>query len=95
MSQARVAIAEVQRTRDDEIRRLEDELARQIASQRTTVDGTQVPIPKTGSGLSTPQAHHANPFGTLNSLMEPGHPLSVPVSFGLVKTQFHTLLLHS
>ena len=81
-NQARAAIAEVQRSRDAEIKRLEDVLARQIASQQRTVDGTQVPIPKTGSGLSTPQTRQTNPFGTPNSIMEPGHPLSIPVSFG-------------
>ena len=81
-NQALTAIAEVQRNRDEEIKRLEDVLARQIASQQRTVDGTHVPIPKTGSGLSTPQTRHANPFGTPNSLMDPGHPLSIPVSFG-------------
>ena len=81
-NQALTTIAEVQRNRDEEIRRLEDVLARQIASQQRAVDGTHVPIPKTGSGLSTPQTRHANPFGTPNSLMDPGHPLSIPVSFG-------------
>ena len=81
-NQARAAIAEVQRNRDEEIQRLEGVLARQIASQQRNVDGTQVPIPKTGSGLSTPQTRQANPFGTPNSLLEPGHPLSIPMSFG-------------
>ena len=81
-NQARAAIAEVQRNRDEEIQRLEGVLARQIASQQRNVDGTQVPIPKTGSGLSTPQTRQANPFGTPNSLVEPGHPLSIPMSFG-------------
>ena len=81
-TQAGAAIAEVQRSRDEEIKRLEDVLARQIASQQKNFDGSQVPTPKTGSGLSTPQTRQTNPFGTPNSIMEPGHPLSIPMSFG-------------
>ena len=65
-AQARAAIAEVQRNREDEIQRLERAYAKQLSSQ-PNVDAVHVPIPKTGSGLSTPQAHHhVNPFGTPN-----------------------------
>ena len=51
-AQARAEIAEVQRNRDDEIQRLERAFAKQLASQ-TNVDAVHVPIPKTGSGLSS------------------------------------------
>ena len=81
-AQARAEIVEVQRNRDDEIQRLERSFAQQLASQ-PNVDAVHVPIPKTGSGLSTPQTHHhINPFGTPNSVFDEGrHPLSIPVSF--------------
>ena len=81
-AQTRAEIAEVQRNRDDEIQRLERSYAQHLAS-RSNVDAVHVPIPKTGSGLSTPQTHHhINPFGTPNSAIDEGrHPLSIPVSF--------------
>ena len=81
-AQTRAEIAEVQRSRDDEIQRLERSYAQQLASH-SNVNAVHVPIPKTGSGLSTPQAHHhINPFGTPNSAIDEGrHPLSIPISF--------------
>ena len=80
--QTRAEIAEVQRSRDDEIQRLERSYAQQLASH-SNVNAVHVPIPKTGSGLSTPQTHHhVNPFGTPNSAIDEGrHPLSIPISF--------------
>ena len=85
-AQAKAAIADVQRSKDDEIRRLEEAFARQLAAQQQRfVDASQVPIPKpTGSGLSTPQATSAtNPFGTPTSVIGEGsRPLSIPISFG-------------
>ena len=81
-AQTRAEIAEVQRNRDDEIQRLERSYAQQLASH-SNVNAVHVPIPKTGSGLSTPQAHHhISPFGTPNSAIDEGrHPLSIPISF--------------
>ena len=81
-AQTRAEIAEVQRSRDDEIQRLERSYAQQLASH-SNVNAVHVPIPKTGSGLSTPQTHHhVNPFGTPNSAIDEGrHPLSIPISF--------------
>ena len=83
--EAMAAIADVQRSRDDEIRRLEIAFAKQLAAQQPqSVDAVHVPIPKTGSGLSTPQAApNINPFGTPSSNFGEGsRPLSIPVSFG-------------
>ena len=80
-AQARAAIADVQRSKDDEIRRLEVAFAKQLAAQQPqSVDAVQVPIPKTGSGLSAPQATAVNPFGAPTSVIGEGsRPLSIPV----------------
>ena len=96
-AQAKAAIADVQRSKDDEIRRLEEAFARQLAAQQQRfVDASQVPIPKpTGSGLSTPQATSAtNPFGTPTSVIGEGSRPLITVPFRLVLTQSLQLRLH-